>query len=82
VPVGQLVARGEVELGFQQRSELLHLDGITVIGAMPPGAEIRTTFSAACCSASTRPEAVGALLRFLRSPAAAEAKRCHGMEPA
>jgi molybdate transport system substrate-binding protein len=82
VPVGQLVARGDVALGFQQRSELLHLDGITVIGAMPPGTEIRTTFSAARCSASTRPAAVEALLQYLRSPAAAEAKRRHGMEPA
>jgi molybdate transport system substrate-binding protein len=83
VPVGQLVARGEVELGFQQRSELLHLDGITVIGTMPPGAEIRTTFTAARCSAGRQPAAVvDALLHYLRSPAAADAKRRQGLEPA
>jgi molybdate transport system substrate-binding protein len=83
VPVGRLVARGEVELGFQQRSELLHLDGLTVIGTMPPGAEIRTTFSAARCTASRQPAAaVDALLHYLRSPAAADAKRRQGMEPA
>ncbi|HRZ59422.1 MAG TPA: substrate-binding domain-containing protein [Rubrivivax sp.] len=82
VPVGQLVAQGEVELGFQQRSELLHLPGITLLGAMPPGAGIRTTFSAARCSASAQPAAVDALLQYLCSPAAADAKRRHGMEPA
>ena len=34
IPVGSLVARGEVALGFQQLSELIHLDGITVLGPM------------------------------------------------
>lgn len=82
VPVGALVARGEVELGFQQLSELMHLEGIAVIGPMPPGLEIVTTFSAGLCAASGQPDAVAALIAFMRSPAAAEAKRRHGMEPA
>ena len=82
VPVGQLVANGEVELGFQQRSELMHLDGIDVLGPMPPGIEIVTTFSAGLCAASTQPEAVRALLAFMRSPATVDAKRRHGMDPA
>ena len=82
VPVGALVARGEVELGFQQRSELMHLQGIDLIGAMPPGAQIVTTFSAALCTASTQPGAVRELLAFMRSPETAALKRRHGMEPA
>ena len=82
VPVGRLVADGEVELGFQQLSELMHLPGIAVLGTMPPGCEIVTTFSAGLCATSTQPETVRALLAFMRSPAAADAKRRHGMEPA
>ncbi|MCU0929378.1 MAG: substrate-binding domain-containing protein [Burkholderiaceae bacterium] len=82
VPVGTLVARGEVELGFQQYSELMHLAGITVLGPMPPGTEIVTTFAGAVCTASKQADAVRALLDFMRSPAAADAKRRHGMEPA
>jgi molybdate transport system substrate-binding protein len=82
VPVGALVARGEVELGFQQLSELMHLEGIDVIGPMPPGCEILTVFSAGLCAASARPGEVRALLDFLRSPETATAKRRHGMEPA
>ena len=82
IPVGQLVARGEVELGFQQLSELLHLEGIAVIGAMPAGLEIVTTFTAGLCATSTQPDAARALLAFLRSPAAADAKRRQGMDPA
>jgi len=82
VPVGQLVASGEVELGFQQQSELVHLPGIDLLGTMPPGCEIVTTFSAGLCVASTQPEAVHRLLAFMHSPATAEIKRRQGMEPA
>ena len=82
VPVGTLVARGEVELGFQQRSELMHLEGIEVLGPMPPGLAIVTTFSGGLCAGSTQPEAVRALLDFMCSPEATVAKRRQGMEPA
>jgi len=81
VPVGALVARGEVELGFQQLSELMHLGGIDVIGPLPPAIQIITTFSSGICASSTQGDAAHRLLDFLTSPSAAEAKRRHGMEP-
>ena len=79
VPVGALVARGEVDLGFQQFSELMHLPGITLVGPLPPDIQITTTFSAAIASRSTQPEAVRALLQFFASPELAALKRRHGM---
>ena len=82
VPVGTLLARGDVALGFQQLSELIHVEGIDVIGAMPPGLEIVTTFSGGICAASTQRDAARALLDFIQSPACDAAKRRHGMEPA
>lgn len=82
VPVGSLVANGEVELGFQQLSELLHVPGITVVGSLPPGIQITTTFSAAVCATCAQPQVAQAFLQFLCSDAAAEAKRRQGMEPA
>jgi molybdate transport system substrate-binding protein len=82
VPVGTLVARGEVELGFQQLSELMHLEGIDVIGPMPPGLEIVTIFSGGVCAASTQPDAARALLDFIRSSAVDDARQRHGMQPA
>ncbi len=82
VPVGALVARGEVELGFQQHSELMHLDGISVIGPLPPAIQIITTFSAGVCASSGHAEAVRRMLGFMTSAPAAEAIRRHGMEPA
>lgn len=82
VPVGRLVAEGKVELGFQQYSEMMELPGITVVGSMPSGCEIISIFAGGVCSASAQAEAVRALLAFMHSPAAADAKRRHGMEPA
>lgn len=79
VPVGSLVASGEVALGFQQLSELMHLDGITLLGGMPPGLEITTTFSGAVAATAQHPEAQ-AVLAFMAAPDTAELKRRHGMD--
>lgn len=82
IPVATLVARGDVELGFQQFSELIHAAGIDVIGPLPPGIQMVTVFSAAVCTASNRRAAARDLLAFLASPAADATKRRHGMDPA
>ena len=81
VPVGTLVARGEVELGFQQLSELLNLDGITVLGPLPPAIQVITIFSAAVSTSSLQADAVHAMLDYMNSPEAANIKRSQGMDP-
>jgi molybdate transport system substrate-binding protein len=82
VPVGTLVAEGRIELGFQQLSELMNLPGIEVLGPLPPGTQIVTTFSAGVAAASQQPDAVRALLAFMTSPATLPAKHANGMQPA
>ena len=82
VPVGSLVASGEVELGFQQLSELLALPGIHIVGTLPERAACITTFSAAPGLHTERLAQVQALLAHMNTPAAAEVKRRHGMAPA
>lgn len=82
VPVGSLVADGRVALGFQQLSELMSLPGIVVLGPLPPSIQTMTVFAGGVCSASTRQQAARALLDFMHSPAVAELKLRHGMEPA
>lgn len=82
VPVGALVASGAVALGFQQLSELVHVPGITLLGPLPEAVQITTTFSAGVCVRATQPDAARALIRFLASSEAADAKRRQGMVPA
>lgn len=80
VPVGQLVAAGEAEIGIQQFSELQGLPGLTLLGGMPPGLEIVTTFAGAVGARSAQPEAAQALLDFLTQAGTAALKRAHGMD--
>ena len=82
VPVGSLVARGDAALGFQQMSELIGVEGIQLLGPLPPEIQIVTTFSAAPAIGSEQPDAVRALLDFMVSADSVESKRRHGMEPA
>jgi molybdate transport system substrate-binding protein len=82
VPVASMVADGRAALGFQQLSELIHVEGIAIVGPMPPGAEIITTFSGAICATCEQREAARQLLAFMASPSTVEAKRRQGMEPA
>ncbi len=82
VPVGSLVAKGEVELGFQQLSELMFVQGIDVIGALPDAIQIITLFSGGLCTNAVHADAAGDMLAYIASPAAADIKRRNGMEPA
>lgn len=82
VPVGSLVAQGQVALGFQQLSEMLGVQGITIVGGLPPEVEIITTFSGSVAATCNQPDAMRALLAFWQSPACDALKRQHGMTPA
>lgn len=82
VAVATLVASGEVALGFQQLSELVHVAGIEVLGPLPAAVAVVTTFSGAVTQACRRPQQIEALLAYMASPQAAATKRKYGMAPA
>lgn len=82
VPVGSLVASGEVEIGFQQTSELMSLPGITVLGAPPPGVQVVTLFAGAVVRTTAHADAVQALLAWMASADTDAIKARHGMEHA
>jgi molybdate transport system substrate-binding protein len=81
VPVGTLVARGEVELGFQQLSEFLEVPGIEVAGLLPP--EIQSVTLFACGVGAQAGNEAGArdLIGYLTSSDTDATKWKHGMEP-
>ena len=80
-PVGEIVAHGDAEIGFQQMSELKPVEGIDIIGPLPDDLQKITVFSAGIASVSKEPDAGKALIKFLASPAARGELIKSGMDP-
>jgi molybdate transport system substrate-binding protein len=80
-PVGEIVAHGDAEIGFQQISELKPVQGIDIVGPLPNELQKVTVFSAGIATVSKEPEAGKALIKFLGSPAARDAIIKSGMDP-
>lgn len=79
--VGDAIARGEADIGFQQISELLPVRGIQYVGPLPATVQKTTTISAGIAANASNAEAGDALIRFLTSPVAAPVMVKHGLEP-
>jgi len=79
--VGQLAARGEVEIAVQQVSELMLAGGIDIVGVIPEPLQKVTVFSAGVFAASARPAAAGLFIDALRAPQVAAVMRKQGLEP-
>ena len=80
-PIGEVVAKGEAEIGIQQISELLPVAGVEIVGPLPDALQKVTTFSASVLTAAKEPSVAAALLKFV----AAETPRLlkhKGLEPA
>jgi len=80
-PVAAVVARGELEIGFQQVSELIDIPGVTFVGAIPSELQPGFSFAGAITAAAQQPDAARALLRFLASPEAASTILKAGLTP-
>ncbi|HLH90951.1 MAG TPA: substrate-binding domain-containing protein [Xanthobacteraceae bacterium] len=79
--VGELPAKGDVEMAVQQVSELKLVDGIDILGALPDELQKITVFSAGVFARTARPAAAGLLIAALASPEAMGAMRRQGLEP-
>jgi molybdate transport system substrate-binding protein len=80
-PVGEIVAHGDAEIGFQQISELKPVAGINIVGPLPDELQQITVFSAGIATLSKEPEAGRALIKFLASPAARDVIVKSGLDP-
>ena len=80
-PVGEVVARGEADIGFQQLSELKPVAGIDIVGLIPEEVQKATLYSVGIVKASSHRKAAEALEAFLMSPEAAAVIRDTGLDP-
>ncbi len=80
-PVAEAVAQGEVEIGFQQISELLPVKGVSFVGPIPDDVQRVTTFSAGIAASSKARAAARQLIAHLSSAQARETIRQTGLDP-
>ncbi|MGO4332086.1 substrate-binding domain-containing protein [Cupriavidus sp. 2TAF22] len=81
IPVGSVVASGDYQVGLQQVSELLPVQGITFVGKIPESMQKITTFAAGVPVGAEHPDAGRALIRYLASPAARAEVERSGLDP-
>jgi molybdate transport system substrate-binding protein len=79
--IGELLARGEAELGFQQVTELKHAKGIDYLGVLPAELQNYTVWAAGVHAGAPQPAAARDFARALTAPASAAAIRSSGMDP-
>ena len=80
--VATVVARGEVQIGFQQISEILPIEGVDYVGPIPDEVQKVTTFSTGITTRAENSEDAQALIDFLSSSEVADTIASTGLEPA
>ena len=79
--VGTIVANGEVDIGFQQVSEMATFPGVDYVGPLPAEVQKMTVFASGIAANAKQPEAAKAWVKFITAPESAQAFKKRGMEP-
>jgi molybdate transport system substrate-binding protein len=79
---GELVARGEVEMGVAQASEIAVVPGAQVVGPLPGDLNSAIVFAVGIGSTSKDPAAAKSLIELLTGPTGAAVLKSKGMDPA
>ena len=80
--VGAVVARDAADIGVQQVSELLPVEGIQILDPLPQVFQQTIVYSVSAFANSTQREAAREFVTFLRSRPAREVLRKKGLDPA
>jgi molybdate transport system substrate-binding protein len=78
---GDVVAKGEAELGIAQASEIVPVTGAELVGPLPGELGTMTRFTGGIGAESQAVSAVKALIEFLTGPDAAPSFKAKGFEP-
>lgn len=79
--IGEMLARGEADLGFQQVTELIHAKGFEYLGTLPTDVQNYTVWSAAVHAQVGNAKVAGAFVNVLAAPTAVPEFRNTGLEP-
>jgi molybdate transport system substrate-binding protein len=77
----QLVASGEAEIGFYPKSEVVNIDGLSVVGPLPAAIQLTTIYGAAVTAASPAADAATAFIACMTDPAHRAAWAQAGFDP-
>ncbi len=80
--VGEVVAKGELDFGFQQLAELMPVEGISILGLLPKQLQSETTIAAGISVNSTQRNEAATLIAFLAAPAREAVLNKNGLAPA
>ena len=78
----QLVARGDAEIGFYPKSEVVNTEGLAVAGPLPAAIQLTTIYGAAVTTASSHADASNAFIAFMTNPEHRDAWSHAGFDPA
>jgi molybdate transport system substrate-binding protein len=79
--VGELVARGDAEIGITAIATMIATSGVDIVGPIPAEIQSPVLFTAAVSTKAAVPDVAKELIKLLTSPAAAPIIRSKGMEP-
>jgi molybdate transport system substrate-binding protein len=76
----EALAKGDVELGFGQMSEIVAAPGVDLVGPLPTPVQSYSQYSAAIPVSAKEPDAGRAFISFLTSPAAVAVMKAKGID--
>jgi molybdate transport system substrate-binding protein len=79
--VGDILRKGEADIGIQQSTELSSFSGVELVGLLPSEFQIVTEYAAAIPNDAVHPEEGKSLVQFVRSPEGAAAMKAMGLDP-
>ena len=78
--VGELVAKGEAEVGIQMISEIMSVSGAELVGPLPAELQRIIMFSAGVLTEARQPDGARALIKFFSTPTAKQIFKAKGLE--
>ncbi len=64
----QLVSGGEADIGIYPASEVASVQGLTIVGPLPPGIDFEIIYGAAATADAAAPDAAAAFVKFMAAP--------------